>query len=91
MSEAARLDFNFRAFAEEHGFDGSKGGGAHMWREVWDETVSKIYRDVLSEYFSCHVLYSALKIISPETSEPRYGRPRMADPYAEVKHGKKYI
>ncbi|KAH9921345.1 PEBP-like protein [Fomitopsis serialis] len=47
ISEAARLGFNFRTFAEEHGFDGSKGGGAHMWREVWDETVSKIYRDVL--------------------------------------------
>ena len=56
VSEAARLGFNFRAFAEEHGFDGSKGGGAHMWREVWDETVSKIYRDVLSEYFPCLVL-----------------------------------
>ncbi|KZT68812.1 PEBP-like protein [Daedalea quercina L-15889] len=47
VSEADRRGFNFRAFAEEHGFDGSKGGGAHMWREVWDETVSKIYQDVL--------------------------------------------
>ncbi|KAI0727645.1 PEBP-like protein [Fomitopsis betulina] len=73
IPEAERLGFNFRAFADEHGFDGSKGGGAHMWREVWDETVSKIYRDVL------------------KSPEPRYGRPRMYDPYAEVKHGKKYI
>ncbi|KAH9836712.1 PEBP-like protein [Rhodofomes roseus] len=73
LSDAARLGFNLRAFTEEHGFDGSKGGGAHMWREVWDETVSKIYRDVL------------------KTDEPRYGRPPMADPYAEAKSGKKYI
>lgn len=24
-------------------------GGIHMWRAIWDEDVSKIYRDVLSE------------------------------------------
>ena len=56
ISEAARLGFNFRTFAEEHGFDGSKGGGAHMWREVWDETVSKIYRDVLSKSYKLMIL-----------------------------------
>lgn len=90
IPEAERLGFNFRAFADEHGFDGSKGGGAHMWREVWDETVSKIYRDVLSEYFLYRKLYITLSTIA-ESPEPRYGRPRMYDPYAEVKHGKKYI
>lgn len=61
-----------------------------MWREVWDETVSKIYRDVLSEYFLC-MLCITLKTIVAESPEPRYGRPLVYDPYAEVKHGKKYI
>ncbi|CCM06355.1 uncharacterized protein FIBRA_08612 [Fibroporia radiculosa] len=46
-SDADRLGFDFREFARQYGLDGSKGGGAHMWREVWDETVSKIYSDVL--------------------------------------------
>lgn len=46
-SDAERLGFDFRAFAGQFGLDGSRGGGAHMWREVWDETVSKIYTDVL--------------------------------------------
>ena len=26
------------------------GGGAHMWREVWDETVSHIYKYTLSKH-----------------------------------------
>ncbi|OCH88352.1 PEBP-like protein [Obba rivulosa] len=46
-TDEERLGFDVRAFCERYGLDGSKGGGAHMWREVWDETVSKIYRDVL--------------------------------------------
>jgi len=32
---------------EQHGLDGSKGGGAHMFREVWNPAVSNIYKDVL--------------------------------------------
>ncbi|EMD41367.1 hypothetical protein CERSUDRAFT_128093 [Gelatoporia subvermispora B] len=47
LTDAERLGFDVRAFCARHGLNGSKGGGAHMWREVWDETVSKIYRDVL--------------------------------------------
>ncbi|KAH9891231.1 PEBP-like protein [Cubamyces lactineus] len=47
--ECDRLGFNFRAFAEQYGFDGARGGGAHMWREVWDETVSHIYRYTLKK------------------------------------------
>ncbi|KAI0358822.1 PEBP-like protein [Trametes cingulata] len=47
--EADRLGFNFRAFAAQYGFDGSRGGGAHMWREVWDETVPQIYRYTLKK------------------------------------------
>ncbi|KAI0706214.1 phosphatidylethanolamine-binding protein [Cytidiella melzeri] len=44
---AERLGFDFRAFTEQYGLDGSKGGGAHMWREIWDPTVSEIYKDTL--------------------------------------------
>ena len=43
-----RLGFDFRDFAAKYGLDASKGGAVHMWREIWDETVSQIYRDVLS-------------------------------------------
>ncbi|EKM60509.1 uncharacterized protein PHACADRAFT_246507 [Phanerochaete carnosa HHB-10118-sp] len=42
-----RLGFSYREFAARHGLDATKGGGVFMWREVWDETVSKIYADVL--------------------------------------------
>jgi len=46
--DTERLGFNVREFTETYGLDASKGGGAHMWREVWNEHVSDIYRDVLS-------------------------------------------
>ena len=49
LTEADRLGFDFRAFAERYGFDGATGGGAHMFREVWDPTVSHIYEHVLSK------------------------------------------
>jgi len=42
-----RLGFNLRDFAQQHGLALGHGGGAHMWREVWDEEVSAIYREVL--------------------------------------------
>ncbi|KAF9808802.1 hypothetical protein IEO21_07730 [Rhodonia placenta] len=46
-SDARRLGFDLRTFAAQYGLDASAGGGAHMWREVWDETVSRIHSDVL--------------------------------------------
>ncbi|KAI9065566.1 PEBP-like protein [Trametes sanguinea] len=49
FEEENRLGFDFRTFAEQYGFDGARGGGAHMWREVWDETVSHIYRYTLKK------------------------------------------
>ncbi|KAG5638189.1 hypothetical protein H0H81_001391 [Sphagnurus paluster] len=69
----ARRDFDVRAFMRRWGLDGAQGGGAHMWREVWNEKVSSIYRNVLKE------------------PEPRYGRAPKADPYAELKHRKRYV
>ena len=50
-ADEARTGFNLRAFCERYGLDASIGGGAHMWREVWDETVSDIYKNTLSEFF----------------------------------------
>jgi hypothetical protein len=46
-----RAHFDVRAFAAHYGLDGAKGGGAHMWREVWDEEVSNIYMGRLRECF----------------------------------------
>jgi hypothetical protein len=50
FGDADRLGFDLRAFADKYGLDGSKGGGAHMWREIWDPTVSQIYKETLSKY-----------------------------------------
>ncbi|TFK38624.1 phosphatidylethanolamine-binding protein [Crucibulum laeve] len=47
ITEKERLGFDVRSFTRRWGLDGVKGGGAHMWREVWDEKVSKIYEDIL--------------------------------------------
>ncbi|EJF58807.1 PEBP-like protein [Dichomitus squalens LYAD-421 SS1] len=49
FQESDRLGFDFRAFAAQYGIDGARGGGAHMWREVWDETVSHIYKFTLKQ------------------------------------------
>jgi large subunit ribosomal protein L35 len=46
-----RHGFNIREFARIWGLDASNGGGAHMWREVWDDDVSVIYKDMLSKRF----------------------------------------
>ncbi|TFK47931.1 PEBP-like protein [Heliocybe sulcata] len=51
-----RADFDSRAFLETYGFDPSKGGAAHMWREVWDEEVSRIYAEVLSKWMVCSLV-----------------------------------
>jgi len=46
LSDAARVGFNVRDFIDKYQLDAS-AGGAHMWREIWDAEVSKIYNDVL--------------------------------------------
>lgn len=55
VTDAQRRQFDVRAFVRQWGLDDTKGGGAHMWREIWDETVSKIYSDLLSESFSWRI------------------------------------
>ncbi|KDR84725.1 hypothetical protein GALMADRAFT_233035 [Galerina marginata CBS 339.88] len=49
LNTADRLGFDMRAFAERWDLDGANGGGAHMWREIWDEDVSAIYKDFLEQ------------------------------------------
>lgn len=49
VESAERGNFDVRAFLEKWGLDGAQGGGAHMWREVWGESVSGIYSRILSE------------------------------------------
>ncbi|PCH33086.1 PEBP-like protein [Wolfiporia cocos MD-104 SS10] len=68
LTDEERVGFDLRQFAAKYGLDGAKGGGAHMWREVWDETVSKIYTDVLKTeeprygYPPKYDLYAELKL-----------------------------
>ncbi|KAJ3557658.1 hypothetical protein NP233_g11684 [Leucocoprinus birnbaumii] len=47
VPDRKRKGFDLRSFMREWGFDMRQGGGAHMWREVWDKHVSAIYRDIL--------------------------------------------
>jgi len=47
VPDRERLGFDVRQFASKWNLNDAKGGGAHMWREVWDDDVSNIYRDVL--------------------------------------------
>ena len=51
-TDEARRGFDLRQFCEKHGIEAGKGGAAQMWREVWDETVSDIYKHTLSACLS---------------------------------------
>lgn len=55
VSNKQRKGFSLRSFMREWSFDMRKGGGAHMWREVWDEHVSAIYKNILGKlpFFRC--------------------------------------
>lgn len=53
-----RLGFDVREFIKQWGFNAAKGGGAHMWREVWNRRVTEIYRYVLR---GCQFLFLALR------------------------------
>lgn len=96
-TDEQRLGFDFRAFAAQYSLDASTGGAAHMWREVWDETVTQIYKDVLSTLFIILLIaWTALtdvvlSLSETEKDEPRYGRLPKEDRYEEVKNIKKYL
>lgn len=102
VSDEERLGFDIRKFAREWNLDGAKGGGVHMWREVWDDDVSHIYRDVLGKLsfffiFSCFSNSPDLMALSHTsffltgTEEPVFGHPPKVDAYADVKQRKRYI
>jgi hypothetical protein len=55
ISNEQRLGFNVREFMSQCGLDRTVGGGAHMWREVWSEEVSRIYKRIFSECSSLHL------------------------------------
>lgn len=62
-----------------------------MWREIWDETVSQIYRDTLSTLFDSRAVICLLTMtFLAEMEEPVYGRIPKPDPYAALKATKKY-
>lgn len=90
VSDDQRIGFNLRAFMKEYGLDGTKGSGAHMFRQIWNEDVSEIYTEILST-FSFMTLHGRCSLIAVtlETPEPKFGRPKKADPYAG--RGKRYI
>ena len=78
VSDQARLGFNYRAFAAQHGLDATKGGGIFMFREVWDETVSKIYSDVLStsSLYAVTYVYQRRPFLQKLRSPDTAGYPR---------------
>ncbi|KAI0274001.1 phosphatidylethanolamine-binding protein [Russula aff. rugulosa BPL654] len=43
-----RNDFDLRSFVREHALR-TDGGGAFMWRAVWDEECSRIWREVIKK------------------------------------------
>ncbi|KAF8895012.1 phosphatidylethanolamine-binding protein [Gymnopilus junonius] len=49
VQDAERFGFDVREFASNWALDSARGGAAHMWREVWDSQVSKIYSDILKK------------------------------------------
>lgn len=62
-----------------------------MFREIWDEDVSNIYKNVLGEFITSLHGRRGVYLSIGEDEEPHYGRPRKPDPYAELKHSKRYV
>jgi len=91
IPDKERLGFNIREFASQWNLNGAKGGGAHMWREAWDDDVSIIYRDVLGKLFFLQDSPTRAHAFFPGMEEPIFGRPPKVDAYAQVKQQKKYI
>ena len=75
---------------QKYGLNGTNGSGAHMFRQIWNQDVSKIYTDILS---MCSFVtlreHCSLSIMILETPEPKFSRLKNADRYAE--RDKRYI
>lgn len=52
VPDEERHGFNVREFVGKWELNAASGGGAHMWREIWDKDVSEIYKNILSESLS---------------------------------------
>jgi len=90
IPDEIRHGFDIREFASSWGLHAANGGGAHMWREIWDDDVSMIYKDILSKLLFRLLMAAFADVFLIEKDEPRYGRPPKVDVYAELKHRKKY-
>jgi large subunit ribosomal protein L35 len=92
FADSERLGFNLRDFIAQYklGDGAGVGGGAHMFRQVWNPFVSNVYENVLSKLL--HRLFvQQFTQQSLETAEPKYGLPRKVDVYEEVKKAKRYL
>lgn len=50
VSDKERLGFNVREFVKQWGLNAALGGGYHMYRQVWDETVTGLYGAVFGKW-----------------------------------------
>ena len=62
-----------------------------MWREIWDDDVSLIYRDILRKFFCLNSRMVLLIFFKTGMEEPFFGHPPKVDAYAQVKQQKRYI
>jgi len=83
-----RNDFDVRSFLQEHALR-TDGGGAFMWRAVWDEESSRIWREVISGHLF-HLIWKSDVDFIVENPEPRYGYLPKPDYYTALKEVKKY-
>lgn len=96
IKDEDRLGFSVREFCKEWGLSAKRGGGVGMFREIWDEAVTGIYKDVLR---TCLFFYYLKEVsltwllfdFATEQPEPVYGRPPKPDRYADLKGRKKYL
>lgn len=92
VPDQERLGFNVRKFASQWNLNGAKGGGVHMWREIWDDDVSLIYRDILRKFFFVSTPgWQLLILFFTGKEQPVFGHPPKVDAYEQVKQEKKYI
>lgn len=94
VTKEERLNFNVREFVKQWGLNAAKGGGGHMWREVWDETVSGVYKDILGALFPfLSVSWTSANGLIHDVGreEPKFGLEPKYNPYAELKDRKRYV
>jgi large subunit ribosomal protein L35 len=87
-----RDTFDVRDFVKEHALR-TDGGGAFMWRAVWDEESSRIWRDVIGEETPISLDWRGgvrTDFYCAEKPEPRFGYPPKPDRFAALKGVKKY-